>query len=47
MIKSELAIPSTYLIDRNGNIVWRYIGTKKDRPPIQDILDAIDTHLHN
>ena len=44
-IKSELAIPSTYLIDRDGKIVWRYIGTKTDRPEIQDILKAIDTHL--
>ena len=47
MIKRELAIPSTYLIDRNGKIVWRYIGTKTDRPKIQGILDAIDTHLQN
>jgi len=47
MIKSELAIPSTYLIDKNGKIVWRYIGTKTDRPEIQDILKAIDTHLQN
>ncbi len=47
MIKRELAIPSTYLIDRNGKIVWRYIGTKTDRPKIQEILDAIDTHLQN
>jgi len=46
-IKSELAIPSTYLIDRNGKIVWRYIGTKTDRPKIQEILEAIDTHLQN
>jgi len=46
-IKSELAIPSTYLIDRNGKIVWRYIGTKTDRPKIQDILNAIDTYLQN
>ena len=47
MIKSELAIPSTYLIDRTGKIVWRYIGTKTDRPKIQEILEAIDTHLQN
>ena len=47
MIKSELAIPSTYLIDQNGSIVWRYIGTKTDRPKIQEILDAIDTYLQN
>jgi len=46
-IKSELAIPSTYLIDRDGKIVWRYIGTKTDRPKIQEILEAIDTHLKN
>ena len=46
-IKSELAIPSTYLIDRDGKIVWRYIGTKTDRPKMQQILDAIDTYLPN
>jgi hypothetical protein len=27
--------------------VWRYIGTKTDRPKIQDILNAIDTYLPN
>lgn len=47
VIKFELAIPSTYLIDRSGKIVWRYIGTKTDRPKIQEILEAIDTHLQN
>ncbi len=47
MIKFELAIPSTFLIDRTGKIVWRYIGTKTDRQKIQEILKAIDTHLQN
>ncbi len=47
MIKFELAIPSTFLIDQSGIIVWRYIGTKTDRPKIQEILEAIDTHLQN
>ncbi len=47
VIKFELAIPSTYLINRSGKIVWRYIGTKTDRPKIQEILEAIDTHLQN
>ena len=47
MIKFELAIPSAYLINRSGTIVWRYIGTKTDRPKIQEILKAIDTHLQN
>ena len=46
-LKFELAIPSAFLIDRNGTIVWRYIGTKTDRPKIQEILEAIDTHLQN
>ena len=47
MIKFELAIPSAFLIDRSGTIVWRYIGTKTDRPKIQEILEAIDTNLQN
>ena len=46
-IKSELVIPSTYLIDQNGKILWRFIGTKTHRPKIQDILKAIDTYLPN
>lgn len=45
MIKSELAIPTTYLLNRDGEIVWRYIGTKTDRPTIEAILEAIDTHI--
>ena len=45
MIKFELAIPSTYLINLDGEIVWRYIGTKTDRPEIDAILNAIDTKL--
>ena len=46
-IKTELAIHSTYLIDRTSKIVWRYIGTKTESPKIQEILDAFDTHLQN
>lgn len=45
MIKIELAIPSTYLINSNGEIVWRYVGTKTDRPSINTIVEAIDTKL--
>jgi peroxiredoxin len=45
MLKFELAIPSTYLINLDGEIVWRYIGTKTDRPEIDAILNAIDTKL--
>ena len=42
MIKFELAIPTSYLIDSNGKIVWRYVGNKTDRPSIKAILEAID-----
>jgi len=45
MIKRELAIPSTYLIDSEANIIWRYVGTKTNRPPINIILEAIEAHL--
>jgi peroxiredoxin len=45
MIKFELAIPTTYLINLDGEIVWRYVGTKTDRPEIDAILNAIDTKL--
>lgn len=44
-IKSELAIPSTYLINSMGKIVWKYIGTKTDRPTINAIVEAIDIKL--
>jgi peroxiredoxin len=45
MIKFELAIPTTYLINPEGKIVWRYLGNKTDRPSIEAILSAIDTNL--
>ena len=44
-IKMLLAIPTTYLIDTNGKIVWRYLGNKTERPSIEAILEAIDTKL--
>lgn len=45
MIKVELAIPTTYLINSDGNVVWRYLGNKTERPSIEAILEAIDTKL--
>ena len=45
VIKFELAIPTSYLIDSNGTIVWRYVGYKTDRPSIEAIIDAIDSKL--
>ncbi len=39
------AIPSKFLINREGNIVWQYIGAKKDRPSIELIIEAIENYL--
>jgi len=39
------AIPSKFLINREGNIIWQYIGAKKDRPSIDLIIEAIKNHL--
>ena len=39
------AIPSKFLINREGNIVWQYVGTKTDRPSIELIVEAIENNL--
>ena len=44
-IKFELAIPTTYLVNPDGKVAWRYLGNKTDRPSIEAILEAIDTKL--
>lgn len=36
------AIPSKFLINKEGTIVWSYLGTKTDRPTIEQIIEAID-----
>ena len=42
--KFKLAIPSTYLINSEGKIVWEYIGEREDRPGVDLMLDAA-THF--
>jgi peroxiredoxin len=44
-LKFKLAIPTTYLIDTNGIIKWRYVGTREDRPDISQIFQAIEENL--
>jgi hypothetical protein len=44
-LKFKLAIPTTYLIDTNGIITWRYVGTREDRPEISQIFQAIEENL--
>ena len=44
-IKTKLAIPSDFLINQNGIIVWRYIGARTDRPSIATLIKAIDEKI--
>jgi peroxiredoxin len=39
------AIPSKVLINKEGNIVWQYIGAKQDRPTIEQLTDAFKKYL--
>lgn len=42
-IKADLARPSTYVLDRNGKIVYAYVGSSTaDRPPIKTMLEQLD-----
>ncbi len=42
-MKSKQALPSKFLIDSSGKIVWTYFAkTKPDRPNIDIILKAIE-----
>lgn len=41
-MKTKMAVPSDFLIDKNGIIVWRYIGARKDRPSLEILTNAID-----
>ncbi len=42
-IEDELAIPSTFILDRDGIVRYAYVGTSiEDRPPAKDLLEAIE-----
>lgn len=43
--KFRLAIPSTYLVNKNGKIVWTYIGSRDDRPNSTLLLKVIQENL--
>jgi peroxiredoxin len=46
--KIKQAVPSKFLINKDGIIVWKYIGKdKKDRPSIEMMTSIIDKHLNN
>lgn len=43
-IESELAIPSTFILDREGKIRYAYVGTEiDDRPSVKEVLTALDS----
>lgn len=45
LIITEIAIPTTYLINKKGKIVWRYLRNKTERPTIEEIIEALDSKL--
>ncbi|MBD3215552.1 MAG: redoxin domain-containing protein [Candidatus Lokiarchaeota archaeon] len=45
-IKFKQAMPTKFLIDKSGKIVWRFIPKEKtERPPIDLIINAIDENF--
>jgi peroxiredoxin len=42
LLKDNLAAPSVFIIDTDGQIVWRHIGRNaQDRPGVQQILNNL------
>ena len=47
-IKIKQAVPSKFLIDKNGIIVWKYIGKDKtDRPTVSMMMILIEKYIKN
>jgi len=44
-LKTKLAIPSTFLIDKGMEIAWKYIGTREVRPSIKLLTNKINEKL--
>ena len=45
-MKVKQAVPSKFLINKQGKVVWTYIGVDKtDRPSIDMMMDAINKNL--
>jgi len=46
--KIKQAVPSKFLIDKNGKIVWKYIGKDKtDRPTVNMMMVLIEKYITN
>ena len=47
-INIKQAVPSKFLINKKGIIVWKYIGKDKtDRPSIEMMMSIIDEYINN
>ncbi len=44
-IKLKILQPITYLLNSEAKIVWKYVGTKKVRPTMEEIFTAITNFL--
>jgi peroxiredoxin len=44
-LKTKLAVPSTFLINKNLEIAWTYIGDREDRPSVELLLKKFDEKL--
>jgi peroxiredoxin len=42
-IRADLAKPSTYIVDKQGKVVFAYVGaTSTDRPSVKAVLEQLD-----
>jgi peroxiredoxin len=43
--KVKINQPITFLINPEGKIVWKYVGTREIRPPNRILNDAVEKYL--
>lgn len=46
-LKFRISIPSTFFIDENGIIIWRFIGTREIRPSIDTLISNFKNYFPN
>ena len=47
-LKVKQAVPSKFLLNKNGEIIWKYVGRDKtDRPSVSALILLIDKYLIN
>jgi len=44
-LKTRIAIPSTFLVNHTGTIIWRYIGARTDRPLPSLLVDVLEKNF--